>query len=264
MALQALISSSYLVIQFAQCKPISSNWEQIPDAVCWDIKPIVDYGWAIAGKLHSDVAGDKLTSKTAIYVAMDLVLSLMPIRLISTLNRSTSEKILICILMALGLLATAVACAKMTTFKAFGKGDPMQATIMPSLWAKLEEQVGIIATSAPCLKNPVERLLKSMGVLKEHQLSRPSFVADMSLPGMPKDHDEQSSDAGSSPKRNIRIDSAAVPPSNSRSNGSSQGQNGDPWQAVWARVQVYIIVVALVASSEAFRGIFRGHGSLLL
>tara|TARA_R110002003_G_scaffold279_22_gene18201 strand:- start:42914 stop:43405 length:492 start_codon:yes stop_codon:yes gene_type:complete len=163
---------------------------------------------------------------------MDLILSLMPIRLISTLNRSTSEKILICILMALGLLATAVACAKMTTFKAFGKGDPMQATIMPSLWAKLEEQVGIIATSAPCLKNPVERLLKSMGVLKEHQLSRPSFVADMSLPEMPKDHDEQSSDSGSSPNRNIRIDSAAVPPSNSRSNGSSQGQNGDPWQAV--------------------------------
>ena len=49
MGLQVLISSSYLVIQFAQCKPISSNWEMIPDAKCWDVNPIVNYGWAVAG-----------------------------------------------------------------------------------------------------------------------------------------------------------------------------------------------------------------------
>ncbi|KAH7086560.1 hypothetical protein FB567DRAFT_73968 [Paraphoma chrysanthemicola] len=216
MGFQFLISSSYLVIQFAQCKPISSNWEQIPDAVCWDVQPIIDYGWAIA----------------SVYVAMDLTLSLMPIRLIRTLNRSTSEKILICALMGLGLFATAVACAKMTTFNAFGKGDPMQGTIMPSLWAKLEEQVGIIATSAPCLKSPIEKLLKSMGILKEHQLTRPSFVADLSLPGMPKDQDEHSSDAGSTPKRDVRIDSVAVALGNSRSSGSREGQKNHTAQAV--------------------------------
>jgi len=51
-ALQTTISSSYVVIQFAQCKPISSNWEQIPDAKCWDVTPIINYGWAVAGKLH--------------------------------------------------------------------------------------------------------------------------------------------------------------------------------------------------------------------
>lgn len=52
--LQLLISSSYVVIQFAQCMPVSSNWDQIPDAVCWPVKPIVDYGWAVAGKSCSD------------------------------------------------------------------------------------------------------------------------------------------------------------------------------------------------------------------
>lgn len=168
---------------------------------------------------------------TAIYIATDLALSLMPIRLIRTLNRSTSEKILICTLMALGLLATGIACAKMTTFTTFGKGDPMQATILPSLWAKLEEQVGIIASSLPCLKSPIERLLNNMGVLKEHQLKRPSFVADLSLPVVPKDSDEQDSAIESHVKQDIRVDSAAVA-STSNINTSAQGHRSETWQAV--------------------------------
>jgi len=49
-ALQVLISSSYIVIQFGQCTPISANWKTVPDVKCWDTAPIVDYGWAIAGK----------------------------------------------------------------------------------------------------------------------------------------------------------------------------------------------------------------------
>ncbi|EAT81286.1 hypothetical protein HBH56_131940 [Parastagonospora nodorum] len=213
--LQVTISSSYIVIQFAQCTPISSNWERIPGAKCWNIQPIINYGWAIA----------------SIYIATDLALSLMPVRLIRTLNRSTSEKILIFALMALGLLATGIACAKMTTFTTFGKGDPMQGTILPSLWAKLEEQVGIIASSLPCLKNPIERLLKSTGILKEHQLKRPSFVADLSLPAVPKDSDEQDSSVGSLINEDIRVDSAAVA-STSNVNISAQGHRSKTLQAV--------------------------------
>lgn len=48
MGLQSLISSSYVVIQFGQCRPISYAWEQVGDVECWDINAIVDYGWAIA------------------------------------------------------------------------------------------------------------------------------------------------------------------------------------------------------------------------
>jgi hypothetical protein len=52
---------------------------------------------------------------------MDVILSLMPIRLVRALRRSTSEKILIAVLMALGLCATAISCAKMTTFSKLEK-----------------------------------------------------------------------------------------------------------------------------------------------
>jgi hypothetical protein len=168
----------------------------------------------------------------AIYIATDLALSLMPIRLIRTLHRSTSEKILICVLMALGLLATAVACAKMTTFTTFGQGDPMQGTIMPSMWAKVEEQVGIIASSAPCLKSPMETMLKKLGILKEHQLARPSFVADLSMPGMPHEQPERTSDADSNPKKEIRVDSLAVRSGTSASSNDTQGNRGGSWHAV--------------------------------
>ncbi|CAO2657949.1 Nn.00g072090.m01.CDS01 [Neocucurbitaria sp. VM-36] len=218
MGLQVLISSSYVVIQFGQCKPVSSNWESVPDAKCWDFEPIINYGWAVA----------------AIYVTMDLVLSLMPIRLIRTLHRSTSEKILICFLMSLGLFATAVACAKMTTFTNFGKGDPMQATIMPSLWAKLEEEVGIIATSLPWLKRPAENLLKKMGLLKEHQLTRPSFVGEVgsSRPSMTELEERSSGDDSSNGKGNMRVDSVAVALGNTKSNASSEGSKDKAWQPV--------------------------------
>ncbi|KAF2622992.1 hypothetical protein BU25DRAFT_442841 [Macroventuria anomochaeta] len=166
--LQVLISSSYIVIQFGQCTPISANWETVPDVKCWNTTPIVNYGWAIA----------------AVYIVMDLTLSLMPVRLIRTLHRSTTEKVLICVLMSLGLLATAVACVKMTTFNDFGKGDVMQATIKPSMLARLEEIVGIIACSLACLKSTVDKVLKKLGILKEHDLTTPSFVNAMSLPSI--------------------------------------------------------------------------------
>jgi hypothetical protein len=166
---------------------------------------------------------------------MDLTLSLMPIRLIRTLNRSQSEKMLIGFLMALGLLATAINCAKMTTFTTFGQGDVMQATIIPSLWAKLEEEIGIIASSLPWLKSPAENWLKRMGILKEHQLTKPSFVADMSLPTVKDDVEEASNDDADSAKvkGNVRVDSVATALGTKGSNSSlPKDPKNNTWQAV--------------------------------
>jgi hypothetical protein len=166
---------------------------------------------------------------------MDLTLSLMPIRLIRTLNRSESEKMLIGVLMALGLLATAITCAKLTTFTSFGQGDVMQATIMPSLWAKLEEEIGIIATSLPWLKSPAENWLKKMGILKEHQLTKPSFVADMSLPTVKDNVEDMSNDDADSAKvkGNVRVDSVATALGAKGSNSSLlKDPNSNTWQAV--------------------------------
>ncbi|KAJ4991001.1 hypothetical protein SVAN01_03572 [Stagonosporopsis vannaccii] len=212
--LQILISSSYIVIQFGQCTPVSANWETIPDVKCWDNAPIVDYGWAVA----------------AIYIVMDLTLSLMPIRLVRTLHRSMTERILICVLMSLGLLATAVACIKMTTFNDFGKGDVMQATIKPSMLARLEEIVGIIACSLTCLKSPIERALKKLGILKQRELTTPSFVNALSLPGFGEQRDD--SGYGTGGKSSVVAEHGDVTPGSSARSVVHHGQVGDGPNAV--------------------------------
>jgi hypothetical protein len=129
---------------------------------------------------------------------MDLILALMPIRFIRTLNRPRTEKFLIGILMATGLLATGVLCAKLTTLKTVGKGDPMNASIRIVMWTKLEEQVGIIASCLPAVKQLAERVLRrwSLVTTRFHN-TRPSFVKSfamdmpqtaMDVPQTPKDH----------------------------------------------------------------------------
>ncbi|KAJ4322419.1 hypothetical protein N0V94_002406 [Neodidymelliopsis sp. IMI 364377] len=155
---------------------------------------------------------------------MDLTFSLMPIRLIWTLHRSKTEKVLICVLMSLGLLATAVACVKMTTFNDFGKGDVMQATIKPSMLARLEEIVGVIACSLACLKGPVERILRKLGLAKDHNLTTPSFVNAMSLPGI-VDDDRDDSGYGVSGKDSVRIGDGSATPGSSGHNVAEQGRN---------------------------------------
>jgi hypothetical protein len=128
----------------------------------------------------------------AIFVIMDLTMALMPIQLIRTLNRPRSEKILVCGLMALGLLTTATVGAKMSAFPSVYRGDPLQGTVISSLLAKLEEQVGIICACLPTLKGPAERLLIRIGVFSsgfQHTMTRPSFVLstrNRNAPAAPK------------------------------------------------------------------------------
>ncbi|KAJ4356879.1 hypothetical protein N0V95_002970 [Ascochyta clinopodiicola] len=230
--LQILISSSYIVIQFGQCTPVSANWENVPDVKCWDTAPIVDYGWAIAGKTDPSYASwyILLIVHPAVYILMDLALSLMPIRLVRSLHRSTTEKILVGVLMSLGLLATAVACVKMTTFNDFGKGDVMQLTIKPSMLARVEEIVGIIACSLPCLKSTVETALKHLGIMRERDLTAPSFVNAMSLPGVGDQRDD--SGYGVSGKGSVLADRRDVTPGSSTHNFVTQAHPADASRAV--------------------------------
>jgi hypothetical protein len=141
---------------------------------------------------------------------MDIAFSLLPIKLIRGLSRSPAEKILIGFLMSLGLLATAILCAKMSTFSSFGAGDALQATIVPSTYAILENIVGIIACSLPGLKSPAESLLKKMGILKEHQLTCPSFVNTVQLSTAVDHGVDDRSGSSRSGKEVIRIDSVAL------------------------------------------------------
>jgi hypothetical protein len=116
----------------------------------------------------------------------------------------------------------------MTSFTSFGKGDPMQATVAPSMWAKLEEQVGIIGSCLPALKSPVEKLLRRFGLLETRLRDvRPSFVksSGVSLDEVARDADTDSEQLS---KGDVRVDSVAVAPGSSGSKGTEQRG----WRAV--------------------------------
>jgi hypothetical protein len=78
-----------------------------------------------------------------------------------------------------------------------------------------------------------------MGVLKEHQLTKPSFVADMSLPtvkdnveDMNNDDDDDDADSAKV-KGNVRVDSLATALGTKGSNSSlPKDPNSNTWQAV--------------------------------
>jgi hypothetical protein len=166
---------------------------------------------------------------------MDLILSFMPIKLVQSLNRSKVEKILISVLMSLGLIATAFTIAKIPIRAKLSKGDPLQATILPSIYAKLEEILGIIACSAPCLKSPVEQMLKKAGILKEHRLARPSFVNTITITTIEHKSDlnqKNGSKFGANGNDAIRIDSVATKPGSSGSAVSGLNARRDGWDAV--------------------------------
>jgi len=98
---------------------------------------------------------------------MDFTLAMMPIKLLWHMHRPLREKVLVGVLMALGLLATAIAGYKMTLSKKVYLGDTLSTTVKLSLWNRLEMLVGIIAACMPCLKSTTERLLQEIGILTD-------------------------------------------------------------------------------------------------
>ncbi|KAH6715137.1 hypothetical protein BKA61DRAFT_721895, partial [Leptodontidium sp. MPI-SDFR-AT-0119] len=165
--IQVMISTGLLMFMLFNCRPLRAFWEPVAHAQCWSRKYAMVFDW--------------VSSVTVILI--DFILALMPIQLIRILHRPLPEKILISCLMAMGLLATAIAAIKMTTFHGAFLGDPLSSTVMGSLWAKLEEQVGITAACIPCLKAPAERFLRRVGILATRlgqSAELPSFVVPKS------------------------------------------------------------------------------------
>lgn len=187
---QTLMCIGYIVETFAVCHPISFYWKPTPHVVCWPYVVGVVWGWTTSGKSSNQTkapypASIQHTHQSCIgiMIVLDFMLAIMPIRLVRTLSRPPREKLLICCLMATGLIATAIGCVKLSTFWAaahtYQLPDQMTDTIPSTLYQKMEELLGIIAACMPCLKRPAEDVLRRIGVLGEVHwpgMSKLSFV----------------------------------------------------------------------------------------
>jgi hypothetical protein len=131
-------------------------------------------------------------TKAGIFTAMDFILAFMPIHLIRTLNRPIREKILICFMMSLGVMAGAISSYKISISDKTFAGDLLSGTVLMAMWNELEALLGIVAACIPCLKAPGERLLHRLGLLSSRmEITRPSFVISL------QDQPSPSSSSGS-------------------------------------------------------------------
>jgi len=110
----------------------------------------------------------------------DLFIAIMPLTFIKGVNRAFSEKVMLCLLMAAGLGATAAACVRFILVLLVYEELPSAVlNVRGDLLCGLEMLLGIIAANLPCLKGPAHNLLTRMGILSPKvsaQASPDSFL----------------------------------------------------------------------------------------
>jgi len=133
-----------------QCRPVQALWDlRIPRTAC-----LGDYSTQVAS-----------ITASAINIATDLLLSLVPLTFIVQLRRPLAEKILLFLLMALGLFASTASIAKSVAIRSWGATDDFNAlAIKVAVWTAIEEFLAIIAACAPWLKPYLQTLLERAGV----------------------------------------------------------------------------------------------------
>ena len=114
---------------------------------------------------HEAITGS-IVATSAIHVTTDLVFSFIPITFISKLNRPRAEKIFLASMMALGLSASSFAILRTAAANLiYTSPDVFRTTVMPTLWAMLELEIGLIAATIPTLKSFMQRSLVQLGHL---------------------------------------------------------------------------------------------------
>ncbi|KAF6814460.1 hypothetical protein CSOJ01_04011 [Colletotrichum sojae] len=119
-----------------QCAPIEKYWHPDLPGRCWDPKVAAYYGVFAAG-----------------YSAlMDILLAMLPWKLIWGLQMKTQEKIGVGIAMSMGLFAGATAIVKCTTIPTLLSGDFTYDGSDLVIWGTAESGVTIVAASIPVLR----------------------------------------------------------------------------------------------------------------
>ena len=134
-----------------QCRPLAAAYDlSITPKQCLPPSAIL-----IASNLGS-----------AINITTDFSLSLAPIAFLHKLNRPLREKVLVCLLMGMGLLASISSIMKTVVVQSFA--DPTLDTwaigISICTWTALEELLALLAACIPAQKPLLQRFLGYIGI----------------------------------------------------------------------------------------------------
>ncbi|TLD07081.1 hypothetical protein PgNI_10907 [Pyricularia grisea] len=120
---------------YIQCSPSEKLWRPMLQGNCWPKEFIIDYN----------------TFTAAYSGAMDIILALLPWRIIWKLTINKKEKLGVMVAMSMGLFAGAVSFAKIEQLPAINKSD-----LILGLWLSIlgtaEPAMSIVAASIPVLR----------------------------------------------------------------------------------------------------------------
>jgi len=174
--LQAIYFIGNVVFAFVQCRPLAAVWDPVlaadPSSVCLG---------AAATRITSNVS-------SGINTATDLALSMAPMVILWKMHRPLRERILVCALMAVGLLASASSLVKAITIQEWGNPDVDSWALAESIatWTVVEQELAVLAACSPSLKGPLQRLLGRMGIALTRYNSRISFMTRTVSAGGPE------------------------------------------------------------------------------
>ncbi|KAK4652848.1 hypothetical protein QC762_512880 [Podospora pseudocomata] len=136
------------------CQPLQAAWDVLtPGGRCVPVEIM---------KAVSDLG-------SGINITTDLLLSLTPITFLRKLNRPLRERVFVCVLMGMGLLASVSSIVKTVIIKDWG--DPTAAVddwwamgVSICTWTALEQLLGVLAACVPAMKGVFQRCLGGLGV----------------------------------------------------------------------------------------------------
>lgn len=146
------------------CRPLEAAWNPLlPGARCVSVQVMRGISNLGAG----------------INIATDVLLSLAPATFLRKLNRPLRERIFVCVLMGMGVLASVSSVVKTVIIKDWGEPteqvDFWAQGISISTFTVLEQLLGVLAACVPAMKGMLQRCLGAVGVslteTKSHQRS---------------------------------------------------------------------------------------------
>lgn len=154
-----IINTMYV---FTKCRPLRAAWAS-----------------TVAGASCVDLGIDIIVSTVGagINIATDLFLSIAPMAILWNLRRPLRERILVCALTGLGIVASLASIMKLIVMQKWGKEeDPWEFAMVISTWAVIEQFMAALAACSPSLKGPIQRALGRVGVLLTRYNNDISFI----------------------------------------------------------------------------------------
>jgi hypothetical protein len=135
-ALACAITVCYLMM----CDPIEANWDfkyLLQPGHCWTLDQFLHFTYTFSCEYQLFISSDRtVLTKVAVFVLTDVICAILPVAFIWRIKRPLREKITLCILMGLGLLAAFCGIMKIVMLKrTLLSPDPVYEAASAQIWA---------------------------------------------------------------------------------------------------------------------------------